>query len=74
MVPSYKHKEECASRIKSDGRDREVLCEKLSVCIDPLTTSLYAEDLINITTGQVVINNTVNVDKATCWQRADWCI
>ena len=63
-MPSYKYKEEFPSRIKSDGRDREALHEKLSVSIDPISTEQYSENLVNIATGQVIINNVVNVDKA----------
>ena len=63
-MPSYKHKEEFPSRIKFDGRDREALREKLSVSVDPTTIEQYSENLVNIATGQVIINNVVNVDKA----------
>ena len=63
-MPSYKQKGEFPSHIKSDGCDREALREKLYVSIDPLSTKQYAENLVNIATGQVIINNVVNVDKA----------
>jgi len=58
------HKEESAAIIRSDETDRVALCEKLSLCVDPLDPKLHPDGLINIATGQFVTHPSVNVEKA----------
>ena len=58
------HKEEAKACIKSDGIDRKALHEKLSVCIDPLNPNQHPNNLINIVTGEVMMNDSINVDQA----------
>lgn len=58
------HKEEAQARIKADGMDRQALRDKLAVCIDPLNTTDHPKDLVNIATGEVMTNETINVDDA----------
>ena len=59
------HKEEAPSRIRTDGQDRLFLRQSLAICINPLNHEEHPpESLINIVTGEVIINKEVNVDKA----------
>lgn len=58
------HQEEAKARIKSNGIDRKALHEKLSVCIDPLNPNQHPNNLINIVTGEVMMNDSINVDQA----------
>jgi hypothetical protein len=59
------HKEEAPARIRTDRQDRLLLRQKLDVCISPLNHEEHPpESLINIVTGEVIINKEVNVDKA----------
>jgi len=54
------HKEEIPSRVKSDGRDRETIHQKLKQCINPLDSG---HELVNIVTGGVY-SEKANVDNA----------
>ena len=47
------HKEELALRIKYDENDREVIMEKLKLCIDPLNTAGQTSALVNIVSGRI---------------------
>ena len=47
------HKEELASRIIYDENDRQVIREKLKLCIDPLNTAGQASALVNIISGRI---------------------
>lgn len=59
------HKEEASARIKIDMQDRLALREKLAICIDPLNPSEHPpSSLINIVTGEIIINSDVNVENA----------
>ena len=59
------HKEEAPSRIRTDGQDRLFLRQKLAICINPINHEEHPpEILINIVTGEVIINKEVSVDKA----------
>jgi len=42
------HKEETAGRMKTDQKDREILCSKLQLAIDPLDPLQHSEGLMNI--------------------------
>ena len=56
------HKEEGASRIKTDAGDREKIRNKLVICIDPLNPDSHPPgNLINIVTGRIS-PASVNVD------------
>jgi len=54
------HKEEISSRVKSDGRDRETIHQKLKQCINPLDSG---HELVNIVT-RGVYSKKANVDNA----------
>ena len=56
------HKEEMPSKIKADALDRKALCEKLELVIDQLDPQ--QQDLLNVVTGKVIRNPSVNVNKA----------
>lgn len=59
------HKEEAPSRIKTDGQDRLTIRQKLAICINPLNPDEHPQaGLINIVTGEVILNQEVNVDNA----------
>ena len=58
------HKEEGKAHIKADGKDRQALREKLAVCIDPLNPEEHPSGLVNIVTGEVIMNESINVDQA----------
>ena len=47
------HKEELALRIKYDENDRQVIREKLKLCIDPLSTAGQASALVNTVSGRI---------------------
>ena len=55
------HKEEYAGRIKSDAADRTKLRKKLDACIDPLSTANHPKELVNIASGRINSDSTVNV-------------
>ena len=58
------HKEELASRIKYDENDdRQVIREKLKLCIDPLNTASQASALVNKVSGRICPDE-VNVHDA----------
>ncbi len=50
------HKEEAASRISSDKKDREALKRKLEMCIHPLKPELHPEQLVNVANGTIGIS------------------
>ena len=56
------HKEETKARIQTDAKDRNVLRDKLEVCIDPLQTENNQEGPVHIVTGQVLTHHSLNVD------------
>ena len=58
------HKEESKTRIKIDSVDRQGIKQKLDACIDPLNEYQHTDKLVNIVTGQVISNPSVNVDNA----------
>jgi hypothetical protein len=58
------HKEEGTSRKKTDGIDCKALREKLALCINPLKPKEHASGLVNIATGEVMMNDEINIDKA----------
>ena len=58
------HKEEGAARMKADEVDRRALRDKLDVCVDPLNTAEHPRGLMNIATGEVMLNEDINVDQA----------
>lgn len=59
------HKEEGAARIKSDEVDRKALRDKLALCIEPLIrVDEHPRGLVNIVTGEVMLNEDINVDHA----------
>ena len=63
-----KHKEEAHSRMKADAQDRTVLRRKLAICINPLNPAEHPPScLINIWTGDNILNQEVNVDNALEW-------
>ena len=42
------HKEETTARILSDAKDRESICIKLELCLDPLNPSSHPFNTVNI--------------------------
>ena len=59
------HKDETASAISADGKKREKIREKLSISIDPLDAEQHPVGLlVNIVTGEVMQNESINVDNA----------
>ena len=63
------HKEELTSRIKYDENDRQVIMEKLKLCIDPLNTAGQASALVNIVSGRICpveinVHDAVDLDQA----------
>jgi len=61
------HKEETATRMKGDDKDRKVLRVILELCVDPIDPEKHPEGLVNIVTGQVVNHPLVNITGLTCW-------
>ena len=60
-----KHNEEAPARMKADAQDRAVLRQKLAICINPLNPDEHPPScLINIGTGENILNPEVNVDNA----------
>jgi len=60
QITQVHHKEEGTARIKLDTADHRIL----QVLINPLSETDYPKDLVNIVTGQVVSNKSINVDNA----------
>ena len=59
------HKEEGAARVQLDSVDRRNLCQKMKLCIEPLSPQLHPkEGLINVVTGEVFCQPLINVGKA----------
>ena len=65
------HKEELASWIKYDEKDRQVIREKLKTCIDPLNTAGQASALINIVSGHICPDE-VNYMMLLTWAKHRW--
>lgn len=57
------HKEETTARIRSDAKDRESICIKLELCIDPLNPSSHPSKIVNIGSGKVA-DDAVNAQDA----------
>ncbi|KAK3880169.1 hypothetical protein Pcinc_015301 [Petrolisthes cinctipes] len=57
------HKEEMASRMAYDEKDRTTIREKLELCIHPLKPDEHPQGLVNIVTGKMN-PDTVNVENA----------
>ena len=58
------HKEEKPGRLKSDASDREKLRVKFEQCIDPLDAQSHPNEIVNISTGAINKDPTVNVENA----------
>ena len=59
------HKEERHALIKEDVADRAMIQETLLTCIDILDTSKHPETgLLNVFSGRVIDDSTVNVHEA----------
>ena len=56
------HKEEKPGRLKSDANDRENLRVKFEQCIDPLDGKSHPNEIVNISTGALNKDPTVNVE------------
>ena len=56
------HKEERKSRITNDEIDQNILRKKLEDSIDIFDSYQHGEELVNIVTGKINNNTTVNVD------------
>ena len=72
------HNEELASRIKYDENDRQVIREKLKLCIDPLNTAGQASALVNIVSGRICPKHWVHflvsyVGASTSSCKCTWC-
>ena len=63
-ITSYK--EELASRIKYDENDRQVIREKLKLCIDSLNTAGQASALVNIVYGCICPDEVMYMMLLTC--------
>ena len=60
------HKEEMKSRIRKDQIDRQVLRTKIENSIAIFETNQHPKDgLVNITTGKIITDPTVNVNITT---------
>ena len=57
------HKEENPARVKSDGKDRKNIRNKLEVSIDPLDPTDHPQEIVNIVSGRIA-PSSVNVDKS----------
>ena len=64
VTEQSQHKEEMRSRICADQRDRKTLREKLELCINPLDPEQHPQALVNVVTGKVVTNPSLNVSNA----------
>jgi hypothetical protein len=62
--PSSQHKEEGAERIRKDAEDRVALRNQLAMSLHPLKEPQPTEHLINIASGEVVRDASVNVFEA----------
>ena len=70
VTEQSQHKEEMRSRICADQRDHKTLQEKLELCINPLDPEQHPQALVNVVTGKVVTNPSVNVSNALQLGRA----
>lgn len=64
------HKEEGSGCIKADSVDRNKICDKLDICIDPLDHSHHPTQIVNIVTG-VLCSENVDVDQAVTLSMID---
>ena len=62
--PQLTHKEENAARIEYDSQDRNILREKIELCVNPLEPDEHGDGLVNIATGQVISHPAINVENA----------
>ncbi len=58
------HKEEVAARMEADEVHHRAPRDKLDVCIYPLSTAEHPKGLVNIATGEVMLNEDINIDQA----------
>lgn len=58
------HKEEMPARIKSDAADRLKLRKKLEDCINPLDSKNHPEELVNVASGRINTDPTINAELA----------
>ena len=58
------HKEEMPARIKSDAKDREKVRRKLEQCIHPLDTKNQPKELVNVASGYINNDVSINVEEA----------
>ena len=63
MVEVSSHKEENPARVKSDGKERQNIRNKLEVSTDPLDPTDHPDNIVNIVTGRIA-PSSVNVDKS----------
>ena len=65
IVEVSSHKEENPSRVKSDGKERQNIRNKLEVSTDPLDPTDHPDNIVNIhvVTGRIA-PSSVNVDKS----------
>eukprot|EP00057_Strongylocentrotus_purpuratus_P006687 XP_011661161.1 PREDICTED: uncharacterized protein LOC105436849 isoform X1 [Strongylocentrotus purpuratus] len=56
------HKEEAPARISADQGDRDWLCRKLDVSIDPMDPKKHPANIVNVVNGQIA-PESVNVDR-----------
>ena len=59
-----KHKEEMPARIKKDNSDRLKIKRKIEECISPLDTIKHPPELINISSGKINSDKSVNAEDA----------
>ena len=59
--PQLTHKEENDA---NDSQDRNILREKIELCVNPLEPDEHGEGLVNIATGQVISHPAINVENA----------
>ena len=68
-----RHKEERATRMKADSADRLKIREALSTCIDVFDSETHRHDsLINIFSGQIVDDKSVNADESVKIGTEQW--
>ena len=70
-VDIISRKEELALRIIYDENDRQVIREKLKLCINPLNRTGQASALVNIVSGRICPDE-VNVHVLLTWAKHRW--
>ena len=65
-VQPRQHKEEMNSRIRTDAQDRSKIRQKFQESVDPLASSSHpdAAGIIQIVSGRICADTTVNIDEA----------